>query len=247
VPFTFSKNKPPSRLSDNIINTEKELGIVKTLQQKYLSGRFSSIIGFEGKNGDGNREEQEKVSIEPETAGTTTSKPHYRSDNKFEYTFSNKAEPRLSIGGDLDHHGSKATVGADHPKSTDQLKPTDYRFNKHKDLYTEPKPVEYKTEYTGYNTTEGKFDIIATNVYSPVNSNSLKSENENRNDIKEFLMTVKGRVDSYSFKEFIKYIKILTSKETNIDRNEIFIKVKELFGNSKDLYDKFEKIIVFKK
>ena len=74
--------------------------------------------------------------------------------------------------------------------------------------------------------------------------NSKKSQS--KNEVKLYLKEVKGKVEPYIFKEFIKNIKLLTSsKETNgIDRNIIVENVKLLFGEQyKDLFIKFESII----
>ena len=74
--------------------------------------------------------------------------------------------------------------------------------------------------------------------------NSKKSQS--KNEVKLYLKEVKGKVEPYIFKEFIKNIKLLTSsKETNeIDRNKIVENVKLLFGEEyKDLFIKFESII----
>jgi hypothetical protein len=233
--FTFSKNKPASRGTDN---TEKELNFVKTLQQKYLSGRFSSLTGENKLDNKADGDKLEAVDFR------ANAKPHHRSDIHFEYLSKNDIKSL-----DFDN---KAKGGYSEAHLTTS-KLTEFKSHKLKDNFkNESKPNKtdpqcFRLEYGSYNNTEGRFDTLAGKIYSPSNDGfSNKSENENRNDIKEFLMTVKGRIDHHSFKEFIKYIKILTSKETNIDRNEIFMKVKEIFGNCKDLYDKFEKIIVFK-
>ena len=73
--------------------------------------------------------------------------------------------------------------------------------------------------------------------------------NSSRNDVKSFLSEVKEKISSKDFKEFIKYIKILTDRSNSvINRKEIFDKVKILFGNEyNDLYKKFELILSIKK
>jgi hypothetical protein len=86
-------------------------------------------------------------------------------------------------------------------------------------------------------------------LYSPTNY-SISSKNidsdTNRTEIKDFLLIVKSRVPSDSFKDFIKYLKLLTQKNNTIDRTEILIEVRKIFYNSHDLYDKFERIILNK-
>ncbi len=86
-------------------------------------------------------------------------------------------------------------------------------------------------------------------LYSPTNY-SISSKNidcdNNRTEIKDFLLTVKSRVPCDSFKDFIKYLKLLTQKNYTIDRTEILIEVRKIFSNSHDLYEKFERIILDK-
>jgi hypothetical protein len=76
--------------------------------------------------------------------------------------------------------------------------------------------------------------------------NSSNSKSHSKNEVKTYLKEVKGKVDPFIFKEFIKNIKLLTaSKEKNgIDKSIIVENVKILFGEQyKDLFIKFESII----
>ena len=76
--------------------------------------------------------------------------------------------------------------------------------------------------------------------------NSSNSKSHSKNEVKLYLKEVKGKVEPFIFKEFIKNVKLLTSsKEKNgVDRNIIVENVKMLFGEQyKDLFIKFESII----
>ena len=76
--------------------------------------------------------------------------------------------------------------------------------------------------------------------------NSSNSKSHSKNEVKTYLKEVKGKVEPFIFKEFIKNIKLLTaSKEKNgIDKSIIVENVKILFGEQyKDLFIKFESII----
>lgn len=86
----------------------------------------------------------------------------------------------------------------------------------------------------------------ASNPYSPSN---LNDSNASRNEIKLFLVEVKEKIPQREFREFIKYIKILTDKNVGgVNRNEIFESVKKLFGRDYlDLYEKFEYLLSIKK
>lgn len=89
---------------------------------------------------------------------------------------------------------------------------------------------------------------------SPTNTKSISiivndANSQSRNEIKLFLNEVKEKISSRDFKEFIKYIKILTDKSViNVNRKDIFENVKSLFGKEfKDLYEKFELLLSIRK
>lgn len=118
--------------------------------------------------------------------------------------------------------------------------------NKSRSFITNDKEIEIPNSPNDIN------QIIRENqyIYSPTNysMNSKNFEsNDNRVEIKDFLLTVKSKVPADSFKDFIKYLKLLTQKNDNIDKNEIMYEVKRIFYNNNDLYDKFERIIINKK
>ena len=71
---------------------------------------------------------------------------------------------------------------------------------------------------------------------------------QSRIEVKNFLKEVKGKVDPHVFKEFIRYIKILTNKSGVVNRKGMIENVKLLFGTEhEDLYNKFEEILCVKK
>ena len=75
-------------------------------------------------------------------------------------------------------------------------------------------------------------------TYNGVHSNSKK-------DVKEYLKEVKEKIEPKKFKEFIRNIKLLTSKSEIAPNKEIIIEnMRKLFGNEHlDLFLRFEKII----
>jgi hypothetical protein len=79
--------------------------------------------------------------------------------------------------------------------------------------------------------------------------NNIANDSSSRNEVKYFLNEVKEKIPARDFKEFIKYIKILTDKsQVCLNRKEILDNVKSLFGNKqKDLYLRFEQLLSVKK
>ena len=75
-------------------------------------------------------------------------------------------------------------------------------------------------------------------TYNGVHTNSKK-------DVKEYLKEVKAKIDPRKFKEFIRNIKLLTSKNEIAPNKETIIEnMRILFGNEHlDLFLRFEKII----
>lgn len=84
---------------------------------------------------------------------------------------------------------------------------------------------------------------------SPTKIKNFDANSNSRQEIKIFLNEVKEKIPTKDFKDFIKYIKILTDKNnTTVNQKEIFDNVKILFGYQyKDLYIKFEEILSIKK
>lgn len=81
---------------------------------------------------------------------------------------------------------------------------------------------------------------------SVITGNSSNSKVHSKNEVKLYLKEVKEKVEPSIFKEFISYIKLLTSSKDNngVDRNEIVENVRELFGEQyKNLFIKFQSII----
>ena len=82
--------------------------------------------------------------------------------------------------------------------------------------------------------------------------NSIKTWNSgnyqgfSKNDVKLYLKEVKSKLDSDSFREFIRNIKSLTSskEEGNIDRSKIVEEVRKLLSETdRELFEKFKTII----
>ena len=82
--------------------------------------------------------------------------------------------------------------------------------------------------------------------------NSIKTWNSgnyqgfSKNDVKLYLKEVKSKLDSNSFREFIRNIKLLTSskEEGNIDKSKIVEEVRKLLSETdRELFEKFKKII----
>ena len=81
--------------------------------------------------------------------------------------------------------------------------------------------------------------------------NSIKTWNSgnyqgfSKNDVKLYLKEVKSKLDSNSFREFIRNIKSLTSskEEGNIDKSRIVEEVRKLLSENRELFEKFKKII----
>ena len=81
--------------------------------------------------------------------------------------------------------------------------------------------------------------------------NSIKTWNSgnyqgfSKNDVKLYLKEVKSKLDSNSFRDFIRNIKSLTSskEEGNIDKSRIVEEVRKLLSENRELFEKFKKII----
>ena len=98
--------------------------------------------------------------------------------------------------------------------------------------------------------SENNYNYVPTTHSHLLNSPSnMDDSNTSRNEVKTFLNEVREKIPSSEFKEFIKFIKVLTDKSNiNLNRREIFENVKSLFGNKyRDLYMKFEMLLSVKK
>jgi hypothetical protein len=106
--------------------------------------------------------------------------------------------------------------------------------NKQKEIFYTPS--------CGYLKSPNKNEHI-THSHSKINEST-----SSRIEIKSYLQEVKEKIPAHNFKQFIKYIKILTDKNGVIfNRNEIFENVRLLFGTeNKELYSKFEHILSIK-
>lgn len=115
-------------------------------------------------------------------------------------------------------------------------------FSKSREIFFSPNSTKNQTNpYFGSNLFDNKHRNV--NI-TKADSFSMRLANpETRQPIKLFLNEVKLRISSDKFKEFVKCIKLITSKQTN-DRAGLFREVKLLFGEQNvDLYLKFEKIL----
>lgn len=99
--------------------------------------------------------------------------------------------------------------------------------------------------------TEKKIKPQGIHPMSQTPSNSFLGgieRGQSRNDVKNYLAVVKEQIDSKTFKDFIKCIKMLTNKQLVSNKKEIFENVEFLLGEEhKDLYVKFEEILGYKK
>lgn len=86
------------------------------------------------------------------------------------------------------------------------------------------------------NLSHSNEDSVLT--YNGVNYNS-------KLEVKNYLRVVKSKLDPQKFKEFIKNIKMLTTKNSSsLNRNIIVENVRMIFGEEhKELFEKFKKII----
>lgn len=105
-----------------------------------------------------------------------------------------------------------------------------------------------------YDSDNERIIKVSSKINFPMQStgNSFVSNDtqaQSKNEVKAFLKEVRSKVSQGIFKEFIKDIKLLTSKNPGgSNRNAIISNVRQLFGNEhKDLYDKFENILGIKK
>lgn len=85
----------------------------------------------------------------------------------------------------------------------------------------------------------------SSNPLSPKMNNN--NGNESRDEVKVFLLKVKERIPAKDFKEFITDIKLLTDKNNVCNKKEIINHVNTIFANHRDLYERFEEILLIKK
>ncbi len=94
--------------------------------------------------------------------------------------------------------------------------------------------------------------ILGSNL-NPIGSNnpsnpiSPKINQDSRDEIKDFLLKVKEKIPGKDFKDFIGYIKMLTDKNNVCNKKEIINHMNTIFQNQRDLYARFEEILLIKK
>jgi len=153
-------------------------------------------------------------------------------------------------------------------KRTSGLYETGNNFYSNKNQQIINKPNEYNnTNENAYSSVE-KNKFVNNNKLSPIlpinnicnnysNINSKNNSNpispkvntnqESRDEIKEFLLKVKEKIPAKDFKEFISDIKLLTDKNNICNKKEIINHVNSIFQNHRDLYNRFEEILLIKK
>ena len=89
--------------------------------------------------------------------------------------------------------------------------------------------------------------ILGKNLNSNPISPKTMSNPDSRDDIKDFLLTVKQKIPGKDFKDFIVDIKMLTDKNNQCNKKEIIQHVNIIFQNHRDLYSRFEEILLIKK
>jgi hypothetical protein len=111
------------------------------------------------------------------------------------------------------------------------------------------KAIRTQVVQTPTNNIISKENQYAYESSTPIPQPNSKPADTNRNNVKNFLNEVKEKIPAKDFKEFIKYIKILTDKtQQQINRKEIFQEVRKIFGNNfTDLYTRFELLLSLKK
>ena len=94
---------------------------------------------------------------------------------------------------------------------------------------------------SNYNSNGIKEDSESNPISPKIN------KNESRDEVKIFLLKVKERIPAKDFKEFITDIKLLTDKNNVCNKKEIINHVNVIFQNHRDLYERFEEILLIKK
>jgi hypothetical protein len=95
--------------------------------------------------------------------------------------------------------------------------------------------------FSNYNSTSNKEDSTSNPLSPKINAN------ETRDEVKVFLLKVKEKIPPKDFKEFITDIKLLTDKNNLCNKKEIISHVNAIFQNHRDLYERFEEILLIKK
>lgn len=104
---------------------------------------------------------------------------------------------------------------------------------------------------TSFNSSTEDYLIRSQNSMDNLDISPTLTNNEKKNEIKNLLADSKLKLSKDKFKIFIATLKELTSAQkkyiSNEKRNEIMKKIKNILGdNLKELYEKFEKIIIKK-
>jgi hypothetical protein len=95
--------------------------------------------------------------------------------------------------------------------------------------------------FSNYNNISNKEDSRSNPLSPKLNTN------ETRDEVKVFLLKVKEKIPAKDFKEFITDIKLLTDKNNVCNKKEIINHVNAIFQNHRDLYERFEEILLIKK
>ena len=192
--------------------------------------------------------EELKSKIESLTK-STNSINNYNNNNNYNMTIPMNAY-KNRIGNDFTTGGNKR------PSSTNNMNNYNFEGNnfmsnnstKRNNMFNQ----KIMNNNLDYNSDSEKFvrrKFGGVDNLSRSNDNSALTCNDgqanSKSDVKNYLKEVKSRVDQATFKEFIKDIKLLTTKNNSgINRNIIIEKVRLLFGEEhEDLFNKFESII----
>jgi len=97
------------------------------------------------------------------------------------------------------------------------------------------------------NTSNSNSNKISSNNNSNPISPKINMNLDSRDEIKEFLLKVKEKIPAKDFKEFISDIKLLTDRNNICNKKEIINHVNIIFQNHRDLYARFEEILLIKK
>lgn len=97
------------------------------------------------------------------------------------------------------------------------------------------------------NTPSNNLNRVNSNNNSNPISPKINMNQDSRDEIKEFLLKVKERIPAKDFKDFISDIKLLTDRNNICNKKEIINHVNIIFQNHRDLYARFEEILLIKK
>jgi hypothetical protein len=219
-PFRPARNLPNNTVGNNVSNTSS--GYLSNIAGNYQGN--NNVRNFSNINANKNAISSSSftANTNPSNTATTNTGTFRSSNNIITVTGSYKYSPTNLI------------------PSNNTGSSTDPNFN------TTSNQNNNVTYNTSSNSTLNS-PQNPTNLYSP--SSQLNDSNVSRNEVKLFLNEVKEKIPQKEFKEFIKYIKVLTHKNVGgVNKIEIFENVRKLFGRDfVDLYEKFEFLLSIKK